>query len=247
MFKCDCNREFETRRSLNSHAGHCNQYIRIKEPFVKLTEYKCTCGKEFDNAQSLNSHYRHCEFKRGHKVEYEKGFMSGWDKFTEEEIKEFHNKSGKTLSDNVKSGKTILPPQSLAKREAQSILASYYITRSDRVKNYEVFCPYENVIVQGTWEYNVALLLNENNIIWTKGPEIDIRYQLEGEELRRRYNPDFYLIEKDFYLEVKGYYTDENKLKMKTVYEQNKDKKMYLLHAPRLNGVIEQVKNLLNI
>ena len=66
MFKCECGREFETQRSLNSHARFCSLYKKKKK---KVSKYKinenlwrCECGKEFNNCQSLNAHLSHCIF-----------------------------------------------------------------------------------------------------------------------------------------------------------------------------------------
>lgn len=46
--------------------------------------------------------------------------------------------------------------------------------------------------------------------------------------VKRTYNPDFYLPTMNAYVEVKGYYSDKDKLKMKLVLEQN-DVKIYFI------------------
>ncbi len=62
--------------------------------------------------------------------------------------------------------------------------------------------------VRSRWEANVARILNFNNINYEYEPE---RFDLGD---LGTYLPDFYLPEKDLYIEVKGYFwgKDENKL-----------------------------------
>lgn len=125
-FKCECGRVFKTAASRNSHYRFCNVHIpineydkngkRISKSKYKIDEnlYRCECGKEFNNHQSLNVHFSHCDYhhecrgtiRKGHASELTKSMC--WDNKTEDEIKEFHKKSGKTYSDRVKNS-DILP------------------------------------------------------------------------------------------------------------------------------------------
>ena len=67
--------------------------------------------------------------------------------------------------------------------------------------------------VRGHWEERVALRLNELGIIWTKAKPIPY---FNG-DITRHYVPDFWLPTLESYVEVKGYYSDENIKKMKLV------------------------------
>lgn len=74
--------------------------------------YECECGKQYENFQSLNGHFSHCEIHRkaiGKSIRCiwrpPKGVICGWQNKTEEEIKEIHKKSAKTLSEEFKLGK----------------------------------------------------------------------------------------------------------------------------------------------
>ena len=49
-------------------------------------------------------------------------------------------------------------------------------------------------------------VLNENNINWTNKIDEEFYYEWGGKV--RRYYPDFYLPDYDFYIEVKGYERD---------------------------------------
>jgi len=69
---------------------------------------------------------------------------------------------------------------------------------SGRAKIYE----YNGVKLKGTWEVRIATLLDKYNIKWTN----DIKpIPYFWEEKWHLYFPDFYLIEYDKYIEVKGY------------------------------------------
>jgi hypothetical protein len=130
-YVCACGRRFKTESSLKSHARFCDKYIHKNNRYVyvdgvrtyvgdsiyKISDdcYRCECGKEFDSPASLGAHMSHCEIhhdavniekkKRPHeKDETGVGKMSGWDQKTEEEIKEYHIKGGKTYSERIENG-----------------------------------------------------------------------------------------------------------------------------------------------
>jgi hypothetical protein len=250
MYTCNCGRQFETQRSLNSHARFCEKYEKIskKTSQYKIDEkiYRCECGKEYDNHQSLNAHFSHCLIHRNgvptiRKYQHQKGIMHGWEKFSKEEIEEIHSKAGKSYSKNIKSGKTV--PSFKNKHhsiETKQKMSSSNDGRNNgyvKTKYYEVFCPYENKMlkVQGTWELKYANYLNENNVNWTKSKKINLKYKLFNTDYWHTYYPDFYLIETQEYIEVKGYWWKSNdgrvddKRKMKMVKKYNPDKKIRII------------------
>ena len=124
-FECECGRVFNSATSRNSHYRFCDVHIPIKKydengkciskSKYKISDdlYRCECGKEFDNHQSLNAHFGHCDYhykcmgtkRKGHSSELTHSMC--WFNKSEEEIKEIHKKSGKTLSENIKNGKVI--------------------------------------------------------------------------------------------------------------------------------------------
>jgi hypothetical protein len=77
----------------------------------------------------------------------------------------------------------------------------------------------EKFIVRGTWELKVANILNENKIIWKR--KIYISY-VDNNGVKKTYTPDFYLPDFNRYLEIKGYFSDEDKIKLNLVTSQNK-------------------------
>lgn len=85
------------------------------------------------------------------------------------------------------------------------------------------------VKVQGTWEKKVAEKLTELNIKWVKPTHNKdiIEYTIDNKV--RRYTPDFYLPEYDQFLEIKGYYWNNDRLKMQAVIEQNPIIKIFIM------------------
>lgn len=83
--------------------------------------------------------------------------------------------------------------------------------------------------VQGTWERDFALELEKRQIKWRK-PRIHsevLKYTLDG--IERSYTPDFYLLEFNFYVEVKGYWWGNDKAKMNAVIEQHPSTKILIV------------------
>ena len=67
------------------------------------------------------------------------------------------------------------------------------------------------VRVDGTWEQLVANKLNEEKINWRRNIS---RFDYTNEHnIKSTYTPDFYLVESDTYVEVKGYETEKDRCK----------------------------------
>lgn len=74
--------------------------------------------------------------------------------------------------------------------------------------------------VQGGWERDVANTFQRVGIAWRKcaGADDVIEYVLDGR--KRRYTPDFYLPDLDIWIEVKGYWWNADRAKMRAVCDQ---------------------------
>lgn len=71
------------------------------------------------------------------------------------------------------------------------------------------------VNLMGSWEYLFAQYLDKNNIPWRR-PKEKFYYEFDGLKSGKGYYvPDFYLIEEDLYIEIKGYETDKDRAKWK--------------------------------
>ena len=79
------------------------------------------------------------------------------------------------------------------------------------------------VLMDSTWEVMMATRLDELEIIWERDPNMKLEYRTRGGR-KRNYIPDFYLPELDLYIEVKGYWTDAARHKMKDIIKRNPGK-----------------------
>lgn len=96
---------------------------------------------------------------------------------------------------------------------------SYSANISGRTKSYIYKDSLNNdVKVKGTWELLVANFLTTNNINWTN--IIDEKIIYEWNSKKRRYFPDFYLIDYDIYIEVKGYERKRDLEKWKVIKDK---------------------------
>jgi len=109
-----------------------------------------------------------------------------------------------------------------------------------KTKYYKIWCPYEKkeIKVQGSWEFKYAKWLNQNNIDWVRSRKINLRFKYYENDFLHTYYPDFYLVNSNEFIEIKGYWfkndVKDDKLKMKCVKEQNLDKKILILEKKDL-------------
>ena len=106
-----------------------------------------------------------------------------------------------------------------------------------KVKFYKVWCPFleKEVSVQGTYELKYSQYLNEHNILWDRGKHISLQYKRFEDDITRNYYPDFFLVESEEYIEIKGFFSDSDKNKMKKVQEQNKKISLSILQKEDLD------------
>lgn len=69
---------------------------------------------------------------------------------------------------------------------------------------------YNGIDLHGKWELEFAKYLDNNKIEWRR-PSESFEYIYEGK--KRKYTPDFYLINEDLYIEIKGYKTSKDEAK----------------------------------
>jgi hypothetical protein len=207
---CNCGKEFEKKSSLRTHARFCDKYLKKEKKVLNI--YVCECGKEFEKSQSLNSHYSHCLIHRNGNPGSKRG---GW-KISDE----MHKKHGKTLSENIKNGKVI--PSFKGKThtlETRIKLSEYrsnsYIDNSFHCKFYIINNGEKTIKVQGTYERDFAEFLNINSIKWDR---VKLKY-----DTVRHYTPDFYLVDYDIYIEVKGWLMDRDKVKYRKFFNERQE------------------------
>ena len=97
------------------------------------------------------------------------------------------------------------------------------------------------VLMDSTWEVVMATRLDELEINWERNPNMKLEYRTRGGR-KRNYIPDFYLPDLDLYIEVKGYWTDAAKHKMKDIIKRNPDKICILESLSEINNLTRIIK-----
>ena len=67
------------------------------------------------------------------------------------------------------------------------------------------------VLLDGNWELKTAIYFDENNINWRRNKKRFNYVDLSGK--KRTYCPDFYLVDDNLYIEIKGYETELDRSK----------------------------------
>ena len=182
---------------------------------AKPEGWKChQCGEIFPTRRKRQKHAKDVHY--GNK-------RIAWNKGLTKETSEIVRHISETFKQHYRDGRFSLGhPMSKASKEMLSKKQSQRINKFGsggfkdvgwyKVKNIKGV----EFTVRGKWELAVANKLNELGILWIRNNLVSyfLRYN-------RYYNPDFYLPETNQYVEVKGYYSDKDKEKMKRVVECN--------------------------
>ena len=94
------------------------------------------------------------------------------------------------------------------------------------------------VQMDSTWEVALAKKLDELEIKWHRDENMILEYRtVRGR--KRKYIPDFYLPDYNLYVEVKGYWTDAARHKMKDVVERNQIEMLVLESLQDIENVAD--------
>ena len=210
MFNCKyCNKECKNKNSLAQHEIRCKENPEHIIVHSNLGEY-LKPGHAHEN-----------QYTKAAKLGLPKPIVSeetrkklsdkhSWKLMSNEQKAEVKEKISKTCSEKAKSGKW---HKSVAKN---------------------MHYKYNDIDLDGSWEYKYAIWLDKNNIKWIR-PTIRFEYHLDNKI--HYYTPDFYLLETDEYIEVKGYKTAKDDAKWA---EFPADKKLKILFKKDLKelGII---------
>lgn len=117
-----------------------------------------------------------------------KTWCKGLTKYTDKRIRKLSEKIRKIVNKKIKNGEW---HQSFSKRRIHF---------------------YKGLKFNGSWEFKYAQWLDSQNIKWRQ-PKESFSYTFENKE--HRYTPDFYLINENCYIEIKGYETEKDRAKWK--------------------------------
>lgn len=94
---------------------------------------------------------------------------------------------------------------------------------------------YKNINFRSNWEVECAKVLDKNNILWEYEPKV---FRLNSKTF---YIPDFYLIELNVWLEVKGYLSEKSEYKIKLF--QKKHALIVLNKVEEFESAIQNIAN----
>ncbi|MNC02764.1 Phage endonuclease I [compost metagenome] len=97
--------------------------------------------------------------------------------------------------------------------------------------------------VRSTWEANYVRILKFKKINYQFEPQIFWLIAPDGRQIS--YTPDFYLIEKDMYIEVKGFWYEDARQKFDLFREQYPDIKIDVVDTKVYNVLEKQFKPLI--
>lgn len=195
-----------------------------------MAEYICKyCRKQCGNSGGLTSHEHCCKFNPDRKSYYHSpnaGRKTGKDyyvwnkgltKETDEKIMELVLKLKEKYKNGLiipsfKGKKHSLETKNKISKATKSRYKNGWDNICGRAKKYKYTMKDGSIItVDGSWEYHVAEYLDRNNINWKRNTDRFEYINLKGN--KSTYKPDFYLIDTNEYLEIKGYETDLDRCK----------------------------------
>lgn len=249
---CNLEIECKNHQAFGAHITTCKSnpnYIimitsqsekaKLKNPIKNYTFNCKTCNEEYTLKLSLlqynkNEYRKNCNILCSNskrivtdetKEKISKsltGFISPKRKYSDDQYNKTC-KCNKKLKFGNKSGlckECIKTDPEYKKRLSASLKGKTggYRTKSGTSKIHGSY--YNNIWMDSSWELEFAKRLDFLNIIWERSNKYYFNYNKNG--INKKYYPDFYIPIYDKYIEIKGYWTDENRLKMKLVKEQNK-------------------------
>lgn len=147
-------------------------------------------------------------------------------------IEEDENDIFKTVWEKVrrgyKTGRLKAWQEGLSKEEDERIAKqaeSVSETITEKVKNNEWhsnrkksdYYQYKDIKFHSSWEVKYAKYLDKNNIEW-KRPDTSFKYKYKND--LKKYIPDFYLINEEKYIEIKGFETEKDRAKWEDFPEE---------------------------
>jgi len=240
--------------SVSTLQRHLNGKQCGKIPYTQHFGDNCNfCNKEIHNKGSLIAHIKCCKLnpdrvsnKRSPHAGKKKGCVA-WNKgksnielYGIEKAALIKQKVSKSITDTVKRtgsswSKMSKEQQGRFKEKHKHIINDRYekgwLPKAGRCKKLHFFSKFAGEItVDGTWEHELAIYLDEKNINWKRNKK---RFSyINGHNSQSFYTPDFYLVDYNIYIEVKGYETEKDRCKWSCftekliVFKRNEIKKI---------------------
>ena len=206
-----CNHSF-TVSNFKRHEASCDGFYKEKVDF-KYTGNCRFCGKELKDSNSQSNHELRCS-NNPEKISTKKIGSSGGNQYTLAkklglEKPKVSEATSKKISDSIRNRSDDLKlriASSISKTIKKKVVSGDWHTSLAKKMHYE----YNGVDLHGRWELAYAIFLDEKCIRWSR-PKQSFDYSFLDKD--RKYTPDFYLIDEDCYVEIKGYETEKDRAK----------------------------------
>ena len=195
-----------------------------------MNELKCIfCGKLCGNKGGLETHQHCCKLNPNRKSYYHSpkaGRKKGskpWNKGLTKQTNDSVLKGAETLH-NKYINKELIPSflgkkHSKVTREKMSFITKErhkngWDNKCGRAQKFKYIMKDGNVVtLDGSWEYHTAEYFDKNNINWVRNKKRFNYINLQSNNAT--YKPNFYLLDTDEYVEIKGYETKLDRCKWK--------------------------------
>jgi hypothetical protein len=195
---------------------YCN-YCNEKEGIYELKNGKKCCQPNYQScpgiikkSSEILSEKLKTQYQSGKRVSHFRIFNDGllWKdrKHTEKSKDKISSaRIGKKMDDSFKKNRS---------EEMKKRYESGWECKAGRCKKIKYSSPIAgDVLLDGTWELKTAIYLDENKFNWRRNKK---RFDyIDKNNKKRTYCPDFYLIDHEIYIEVKGYQTELDLIKWK--------------------------------
>ncbi len=220
---CDkCNISFSLS-TYNTHRKVCtgapSYWVKRRLGILQVdSSVECPfCKKICKNANSQRNHSRLCKLNPNYQVTYLEKFRGTYKRsnlFLK--AKEMGLPKPKRSPETLKKLSEANKNRSLELRQKIAKQVSKTVTKKVKEGKWhtslakKMHYNYKGYDLHGKWELNYAKWLDSQNISWLRCKE---RFEYIFENKKRFYTPDFYLLEQDVYIEIKGYKTKKDEAK----------------------------------
>lgn len=191
---------------------YCDKYCKNNNSLIQH-QIRCKLNsdkiKVISNFILFNKNVKEKKIKKTYSNQYTKAEKLGYAK------PEMSEKSKEKIRQAAKKQKWTKERRDNLSKSMQKAVDDYPESYNNsgvfkRYKRYNVIDSLgNNISLIGTYELEMSKYLDRHNIKWTKIIKEKIYYFYEDK--KRRYFPDFYIIDYNFYIETKGYIKNINK------------------------------------
>ena len=216
-----CNQEI----SVSNYSKHQRRHELHPETFNK-SSYRIThdglwcqfCEKICKNRNSLCNHERLCKLNPNRQesgfVYYNASGRTAWNKGLNKLVDERVEKNGESIREHYKNFPNKQTGRKLSEEHKKKISATI-LEKSRRGEwhtslAHKMHYKYNGEDLHGTWELEYAKYLDKNNIKWNRNKK---RFSYYLQDKIHYYTPDFYLIDENTFIEIKGFKTDKDEAK----------------------------------